>query len=189
MFRDDLDRVVDEIENSEVMWLGISRQMHGYDDEDMDEVSVRSEGARLTRLYDKAVRNNPLNNPDMYMQESASGQDLSTRLRARSTPQATPSASAPAVPSVTDQTPAIAAAPPASDPDESPATAKPKPSTQKPSPTDNESGQTGGRKQSVDASSQDTSASAAQQDDAVNGRPLATNADESPVTSNSKNRY
>ena len=31
MFRDDLDRVVDEIENSAVMWLGISRNAHGYD--------------------------------------------------------------------------------------------------------------------------------------------------------------
>lgn len=32
MFRDDLDRVVDEIENSEIMWMGISRDVHGYDE-------------------------------------------------------------------------------------------------------------------------------------------------------------
>jgi len=29
MCRDDLERVVDEIENSEVMWLGISNNVHG----------------------------------------------------------------------------------------------------------------------------------------------------------------
>jgi hypothetical protein len=32
MFRDEMDRVVDEIENSEVMWFGISRGWHGYDE-------------------------------------------------------------------------------------------------------------------------------------------------------------
>ncbi|KAJ9631319.1 hypothetical protein H2204_008261, partial [Knufia peltigerae] len=47
MYRDDLERVVDEIENSEVMWLGISRHVHGYDEIDTDDgqVSVRSEVA------------------------------------------------------------------------------------------------------------------------------------------------
>lgn len=68
MYRDDLDRVVDEIENSEVMWLGISNGVYGYDElvgPDSD-VTVRSEVARLTRLYDRAVRNNTMNNPDMY---------------------------------------------------------------------------------------------------------------------------
>jgi len=62
MYRDDLDRVVDEIENSETMWLGISRNVHGYDEIAIDDdVSVRSEVARLTRLYDKAVRSNTMN--------------------------------------------------------------------------------------------------------------------------------
>ncbi|KAK7191025.1 uncharacterized protein CC84DRAFT_1163616 [Paraphaeosphaeria sporulosa] len=62
MFRDDLERVVDEMENSEVMWLGIQAGAHGYDEIAIDgEVSVRSEVARLTRLYDKVVRNNTMN--------------------------------------------------------------------------------------------------------------------------------
>src|SRR5262249_16060048 len=37
MYRDDLERVVDEMENSEVMWLGISKHMHGYSDIDDKE--------------------------------------------------------------------------------------------------------------------------------------------------------
>ena len=62
MFRDDLDRVVDEIENSEIMWLGIANGVHGYDEIAIDDsVSVRSEVARLSRLYDKAVRTNTNN--------------------------------------------------------------------------------------------------------------------------------
>lgn len=62
MFRDDLDRVVDEIENSEIMWLGIESGVHGYDEIAIDDtVSVRSEVARLTRLYDKVVRSNTMN--------------------------------------------------------------------------------------------------------------------------------
>jgi len=67
MFRDDLDRVVDEIESSAVMWLGISTGVHGYDAIDTDEqVTVRSEVARLTRLYDRAVKANTTNDPDLY---------------------------------------------------------------------------------------------------------------------------
>jgi SMODS and SLOG-associating 2TM effector domain len=59
MYKDDLERVVDEIENSEIMWLGITKKMHGYQDIDIDkEVTVRSEVARLTRLYERAVRSN-----------------------------------------------------------------------------------------------------------------------------------
>jgi hypothetical protein len=62
MYRDDLDRVVDEIENSEIMWLGIQSGAHGYDEIAIDDsVSVRSEVARLTRLYDKVVKNNTMN--------------------------------------------------------------------------------------------------------------------------------
>ncbi|KAK6065064.1 C6 transcription factor [Seiridium cupressi] len=67
MFRDDLERLLDEIENSEVMWRGISEGAHGYEEIDTDEVTVRSEVARLTRLYERAVRLNGMNNPDMYM--------------------------------------------------------------------------------------------------------------------------
>lgn len=67
MFRDDLSRVVDEIENSAVMWYGISQGHHGYGAIDTDDqVTVRGEVARLTRLYDKAVKNNTMNDPDMY---------------------------------------------------------------------------------------------------------------------------
>lgn len=67
MFRDDLSRVVDEIENSAVMWYGISADAHGYDAIDTDDqVTVRGEVARLTRLYDKAVKTNTMNDPDMY---------------------------------------------------------------------------------------------------------------------------
>ncbi|KAL9049550.1 MAG: hypothetical protein Q9162_007170 [Coniocarpon cinnabarinum] len=85
MFRDDLERVVAEIENSEIMWMGISHDCHGYSDIDTDDdVSVRSEVARLTKLYDRAIRNNTMNNPDMYM--AASGADAFTQLRARAMP-------------------------------------------------------------------------------------------------------
>lgn len=66
MYRDDLDRVVDEIENSEVMWLGIQSGVHGYDEIAInDAVSVRSEVARLTRLYDSVVRNNTMNDREL----------------------------------------------------------------------------------------------------------------------------
>ena len=72
--------MVDEIENSEVMWLGISKGVHGYEDiatkSDRDgseakgnrnpnAVSVWSEVARLRRLYDLAVSKNVFNDPDM----------------------------------------------------------------------------------------------------------------------------
>lgn len=67
MFRDDLERVIDEVENSAVMWFGISRGAHGYEAIDTDDqVTVRGEVARLTRLYDKAVKTNTMNDPDMY---------------------------------------------------------------------------------------------------------------------------
>ena len=72
MFRDDLDRVVDEIENSATMWKGISQRVHGYDAIDTDEsVTVRSEVARLTRLYDRAVKTNTMNGkPEPVRNES-----------------------------------------------------------------------------------------------------------------------
>ena len=128
MFRDDLDRVVDEIENSAVMWKGISQQVHGYDAIDTDNsVTVRSEVARLTRLYDRAVKTNTMNDPDFYGSGiSMDGHNTSgLRGRAEATPAAVPPPPAPEVASSTP-TPAPAPAPvPAADPDESPATKAP----------------------------------------------------------------
>ena len=156
MYRDDLERVVDEIENSEVMWLGISKGVHGYEDIDTgtkqdgkdgkdggyernpNAVTVRSEVARLTRLFDRAVRNNTVNNPDMYMTgggDGGSGGATSLRNRIGG------GAAAP----VSIVTPVVSAAPGAPapqppveqphDPDESPASAPapvaPKPKEEK----------------------------------------------------------
>lgn len=136
MYRDDLERVVDEIENSEIMWLGISKRMHGYSDINTDdEVTVRSEVARLTRLYDRAIRTNGMNNPDMYM----AGQGFeNTSFALRKGPLPSGPALPPVVPPPGPTTgpipPAgtdgsVAAAPPplVHDPDESPASAPPKP--------------------------------------------------------------
>lgn len=120
VFRDDLERVVDEIENSEIMWLGISKRVHGYDEIDTDdEVSVRSEVARLTRLYDRAVRNNTANNPDMYM--SNQGGDPFQGLRARPLPGQTQLP--PVTPAVVADSPAAVPPNPSTTEDESPATA------------------------------------------------------------------
>jgi hypothetical protein len=133
MFRDDMERVVDEIENSEVMWLGISRGVLGYDEIDTDgEVTVRSEVARLTRLYDRAVKTNTMNNPDIYM--AGGGFDgTQAGLRARPLPSQPTILPQPAPVAPVVDTPAAVSAPvapaaPAPDPDESPATkAKPTP--------------------------------------------------------------
>lgn len=141
MYRDDLERVVDEIENSEVMWLGITTGVHGYDEIDIDDkVTVRSEVARLMRLYERAMRNNMLNNPDNYM--LANSDAAGTALRSRPAgvaPQAP--VSLPAVVSVAPDaalavpipvavvpggTQATANQTQALDPDESPASAPPK---------------------------------------------------------------
>ncbi|KAF1823070.1 uncharacterized protein K489DRAFT_224322 [Dissoconium aciculare CBS 342.82] len=128
MFRDDLDRVVDEIENSATMWLGISRGVHGYDAIDTEQaVTVRSEVARLTRLYDRAVKINTLNDPDFYGTGSPSDPHSAT-LKARGGQVAIPAAapvgeaggSAPAPHNTTDE-------------DESPATVA-KPASGAPSP-------------------------------------------------------
>jgi hypothetical protein len=140
MFRDDLERVVDEIENSEVMWLGITNGVHGYDEIDIDDkVTVRSEVARLMRLYERAVRNNMLNNPDNYL--LANSDAAGTALRARpagvipqapvSLPAITPiqpdANTAVPVAVIPQGTPATNAQAPAQDPDESPASAPPNP--------------------------------------------------------------
>lgn len=152
MYRDDLERVVDEIENSEVMWLGISRHVHGYDEIDIDEhkVSVRSEVARLTRLYDRAIRSNTVNNPDMYM--SGSGYEGTTAaLRSKpvagqtAAPLPVPAPSQPvlAAPVVAVDPGVPAATVPAPvqsvpDPDASPATAPPKPVGEPPKASEDE---------------------------------------------------
>jgi hypothetical protein len=123
MFRDDLDRVVDEIENSAVMWLGISRRAHGYDAIDTDDaVTVRSEVARLTRLYDRAVKTNTMNDPDMYAAGPNNSGD-NGGLRAK-TPAPAPAANAAASAPTPDVPLAGTAAPVAVvvDPDDSPAT-------------------------------------------------------------------
>jgi hypothetical protein len=125
MFMDDLSRVVDEIENSAVMWYGISASAHGYDAIDTEEqVTVRSEVARLTRLYDKAVKTNTMNDPDMY--NGGSGAD-SYSAGLKKTPgggvvQPLPGQQpAPDNHGIVSQPPAAAALPPAADPDASPA--------------------------------------------------------------------
>lgn len=129
MFRDDLERVVDEIENSAIMWLGISKNVHGYDAIDTeDQVTVRSEVARLTRLYDRAVKTNTLNDPDNY-QMGGPSDPHSAELRGKSAlpVAAAPPPSAP-VPGTTSSgpDPAAPAAVP-EDPDASPATKPPEP--------------------------------------------------------------
>lgn len=130
MFRDDLERVVDEIENSAVMWLGISRGAHGYDAIDIDDqVTIRSEVARLTRLYDRAVKTNTMNDPDMYSAHNPNdGYSAATRARG-------PVAPAPLAPAPSDDAAAGKAVPPPDiastpapvvlDPDQSPATIAP----------------------------------------------------------------
>jgi len=133
MFRDDLERVVDEIENSAVMWLGISRGAHGYDAIDTDsQVTVRSEVARLTRLYDRAVKTNTMNDPDMYA-SGAPGDPGTAGLRTRpaqpSQPPVpvAPASSAPVGIGNGAAAPVPALTAPLPDPDDSPATKPPEP--------------------------------------------------------------
>ena len=147
MFLDDLDHVVAEIENSEIMWLGIARGAHGYDEIDIeDAVSVRSEVARLTRLFDKAVKMNSQNNPDIAGQLGV-GSDALTGLRARppgEMPGATmnlaamqppgapaPSALAPAPAQADEETPATKRDHAKDDGDEAPASKADKPKTRR----------------------------------------------------------
>ncbi|KAF9738629.1 hypothetical protein PMIN06_001956 [Paraphaeosphaeria minitans] len=135
MYRDDLERVVDEMENSEVMWLGIQARAHGYDEIAIDgEVSVRSEVARLTRLYDKVVRNNTMNDPDMYT--NATTDAANATLRARPALEA-PVANAPAAGAVDGTAPIGVVVPPTAtpdDPDAAPASRPPKSKTPPPPP-------------------------------------------------------
>lgn len=120
MFRDDMDRVVDEIENSEVMWLGISKGVLGYNALSADgKVTVRSEVARLTRLYDRAVKTNTMNNPDIY---TAAGGVNGTPGGSGTPPSPgrEPTVTVVDAPQATGSAAATTAPPPA-DPDESPA--------------------------------------------------------------------
>ncbi|OAA73816.1 hypothetical protein ISF_00717 [Cordyceps fumosorosea ARSEF 2679] len=134
MFRDDLSRVVDEIENSAVMWFGISQGAHGYGAIDTDEqVTVRGEVARLTRLYDKAVKNNTMNDPDMY---NANGAGDSFTAGLRKAGAAPPPPAGPAINAAVAAPPdfsagALRAPPPAADPDASPASKAPEPAKPK----------------------------------------------------------
>ncbi len=128
--------------------IGISNGVHGYEDIDTgstkdgkaaernpNAVTVRSEVARLTRLYDRAVRNNTVNNPDMYMTGAVDGNYGGAALRNRGGGGTAPVAVAPTVAapvvSVTPGQPAVvgpvAAPAVVHDPDESPATAPPVP--------------------------------------------------------------
>jgi len=103
--------------------------MHGYNDINIDdEVTVRSEVARLTRLYDRAVRTNTVNNPDMYMAGANDGANLGLKPRTTQ-PMAPVVLPDPAAPNPTVPGPIVAEPPlaPIEDPDESPATAPPKP--------------------------------------------------------------
>jgi hypothetical protein len=131
VFRDDLSRVVDEIENSAVMWYGISCSAHGYDAIDTDEqVTVRSEVARLTRLFDKAVKMNTMNDPDLYSGGSAGDNYSATAgLRKPAQPPPGPNGAPAATPNnpyafIPEPAPPAPAVP---DPDASPASKAPEP--------------------------------------------------------------
>ncbi|KAF2773499.1 hypothetical protein EJ03DRAFT_100436 [Teratosphaeria nubilosa] len=161
MFRDDLARVVDEIENSAVMWLGISKGHHGYDAIDTeDKVTVRSEVARLTRLYDRAVKTNTLNDPDIYSGGSPSD-TYSAATRARiGTAGAAAAAPAPVASTIPPPAPPPAPGPSVDPIDESPATKPPEAAkpvdadTSKSKPDDT----SGGKMTTNDATTDKTSA-------------------------------
>ena len=179
MYRDDLERVVDEIENSEVMWLGIAKNIHGYDDIDTDDkVTVRSEVARLMRLYERALRSNMANNPDNYLLNAGSD-GPGTALRIRPAGDATVAPVAlPQFPqgtlAATQPVPALV--PAIADPDESPATAPPKPPT--PPPADDAA------KTPVQDASKDAKKDTKAMDEA---RSKSTEAD-SPATNESRTK-
>lgn len=112
---------MDEIENSATMWRGISQKVHGYDAIDTeDAVTVRSEVARLTRLYDRAVKTNTMNDPDHY----GSGISVDNAQRGLKARTGQPfQMNQPQPPAVGAAAPApIAISHPSADPDESPAT-------------------------------------------------------------------
>jgi hypothetical protein len=132
LYRDDLEMVVDQIENSEIMWLGISRNIHGYDEIDIDDkVTVRGEIARLMRLYEKAHRSFVMSNPDNYLMGQADSSGTALRSRAGvggGFPPAPPAVTLPAVapaaaPAAAAPAPPLAPAAQEHDEDASPASA------------------------------------------------------------------
>ena len=149
MFRDDLDHVVDEIENSKTMWLGIKHDVHGYDEIDIeDKVSVRSEVARLTRLYESAVKKYMANNPDIY-NPGGGVLDPILGLKARPAPGVSlPPIAAATAGGANGVAAPEPAAPPQDDADESPATAKDKPKTEE-QPNDKSEDKSGDKDQEV----------------------------------------
>lgn len=108
------------------MWRGISQGVHGYDAIDTDDaVTVRSEVARLTRLYDRAVKTNTMNDPDHY----GSGISLDNAQRGLKARSGQPfQANQPPAPATGAAAPApIAVSGPSADLDQSPATQIPPP--------------------------------------------------------------
>ena len=94
MFRDDLEEVVDEIEDSRVMWMAIKHGVHGYDEIDVDDkVSVRSEVARLTKMYEDACKKHAESNPDMHGKVAGKGEWKG--LKGRPHPAENPASSGP----------------------------------------------------------------------------------------------
>lgn len=98
--------------------------MHGYEEIDIDNsVTVRGELARLTRLYERAVRTNTANSPDMYQGGDVSLMNAGVNLKPVDTaPAADPSpaaAAAAAITPVPSSAPVVQKLPP----DASPATA------------------------------------------------------------------
>ncbi|CAK3935923.1 hypothetical protein CB0940_09159 [Lecanosticta acicola] len=178
MFRDDLDRVVDEIENSATMWKGISQKIHGYDAIDTDDsVTVRSEVARLTRLYDRAVKTNTLNDPDFYGAGISVDPHNAAGLRSRTgqtplpaMPSNMPPPAAGPASAATDAAPAPLPAPSA-DPDESPATKAP--TAPSPKKKDDDKGKEPDKTADPNAKKPDVSQTPA---------PAAVDPDESPAT-------
>jgi hypothetical protein len=81
MYRDDLERVVDEIDKSEVMWFGISNGLHGYDEIDTKEVTVRSEITRLTQLFAHTVSINSRIDHDVHTAEGSNGVPVASKER------------------------------------------------------------------------------------------------------------
>jgi hypothetical protein len=81
MYRDDLERVVDEINNSKVMWFSFSNGLHGYDEMDTKEVTVRSEITRLTQLFAHTVSINSRIDHDVHKAEGFNGVPVASKER------------------------------------------------------------------------------------------------------------
>jgi hypothetical protein len=208
LFRDDLERVVDEIENSEIMWLGISQNIHGYDDIDIDDkVTVRSEVARLMRLYQRAVQSFVMSNPDNYLMGQSDNNGTALRSRAGigggfppaapvTLPAVVPTVPSAATPGPSAPPPPPPAAPtPTQDPDESPATAPPAPPTPPPpeptKPNSNSPAAPDSNPTSANGTSKDTAAPESSETTQVEPPPQDSNPttkpdDDAPIAEPSK---